>query len=705
VDVYNSGRSSFALTMKDSVLFKAGQFKQAQDNLNIINFNEGIDYYLNGEFEMAQQQFDKTFNSGEKLADSLVFELFHYHGLSYYYQGEISQAKELLASLKDMAPNYLSGYKPNLETLLNARLNLFEVDDTSDSTQTKATNDIPCVIEQSNKDAYANIQTTTAFGQTFTACRDGFISKIRINLYSVEGNDVRRLRLQLSSGTNTLVPEYSQDFWVEKDGYHFIELNTPFPVKEGQLYSYTTIGTSGSGTVANVWALNDPDSYLDGSSIQEKDGKVIIYGSDQDFSIYIDSKKRSPVTTINPSKTIVALSGLHIRHGQIIDAVTPIYSHFDDDFNMLSKSYGNQIGGNGGGETLLEKDGYIISEIKIEKVNYYGGQTIANLQIVWQQPTNTGNRISSEMIGTSGQFTTTQNQNLVINHGNYISKLSGTRDGRGFLAELSYEESSLTRSESLPLPVSDKNYERTGTKLKAWNVDWVAYTNGINKTNPIGYFVNRENEFWEEITETGRVNFQFREQNRDEWSVYLYDISRNVSIQLDMHLLEVFYSDEKNSRRLLYYIEDYGMDERVLTIEFLTRTNESQLALIVDVVSDKGNRATDIKVIENARLAYNNSRAALQELRSIFKGREGWHPSDYYGEIDLISEFLDDINRKYDIKYDAIKAINLSDLSWEFRNGLDSYDLEMKVLQWEQSILLEYSEMVGAGRIAEQSNR
>ncbi|WP_299814877.1 MliC family protein [uncultured Roseibium sp.] len=59
---------------------------------------------------------------------------------------------------------------------------------------------------------------------------------------------------------------------------------------------------------------------------------------------------------------------------------------------------------------------------------------------------------------------------------------------------------------------------------------------------------------WEELNDQGRVAFRFQEQNRDEWSVYLFDASRNVSLQLDLHRKQVLYGIGNQGKTPLYAI-------------------------------------------------------------------------------------------------------------------------------------------------------
>ena len=57
---------------------------------------------------------------------------------------------------------------------------------------------------------------------------------------------------------------------------------------------------------------------------------------------------------------------------------------------------------------------------------------------------------------------------------------------------------------------------------------------------------------WVEVNASGAVAFRFDETGRDEWSVYLTDRSRGVSLQIDLHQRKVMYSDKASPPRPLY---------------------------------------------------------------------------------------------------------------------------------------------------------
>ncbi len=72
----------------------------------------------------------------------------------------------------------------------------------------------------------------------------------------------------------------------------------------------------------------------------------------------------------------------------------------------------------------------------------------------------------------------------------------------------------------------------------------------------LGTFRQVGEQQWIEQNKQGQTVFTFRETQRDDWSVYLHDASRNASLQLDLHRKKVGYSDTNNPQmRDLYAIE------------------------------------------------------------------------------------------------------------------------------------------------------
>ena len=70
----------------------------------------------------------------------------------------------------------------------------------------------------------------------------------------------------------------------------------------------------------------------------------------------------------------------------------------------------------------------------------------------------------------------------------------------------------------------------------------------------LGSYEQRTPNKWVEVNSQNEVSFHFDETHRDEWSVYLHDPSRKVSLQLDLHRKTIIYSDASPNRFDLYSI-------------------------------------------------------------------------------------------------------------------------------------------------------
>lgn len=136
-----------------------------------------------------------------------------------------------------------------------------------------------CVIDQANSNAFSPISTSSAIGQNFTACNSGAITMLRVNFL---GLFTKALTLQMNSGTNTLSPEYKQDFQPDSSGDMVLVLSTPFVVEAGQTYAFSVIGLSpGGASLARI----DGDPYASGNAFEESGATYIPLTSDLDFSI------------------------------------------------------------------------------------------------------------------------------------------------------------------------------------------------------------------------------------------------------------------------------------------------------------------------------------------------------------------------------------------------------------------------------------
>lgn len=84
-------------------------------------------------------------------------------------------------------------------------------------------------------------------------------------------------------------------------------------------------------------------------------------------------------------------------------------------------------------------------------------------------------------------------------------------------------------------------------QVKGYNVQIITHANQ-------GSFAQIGKGQWAEYNNRGQITFKFVERNRDEWSVYLYDQSRDVNIQLDLHRKKVRYSTGRQPLSDLYQI-------------------------------------------------------------------------------------------------------------------------------------------------------
>jgi len=71
-----------------------------------------------------------------------------------------------------------------------------------------------------------------------------------------------------------------------------------------------------------------------------------------------------------------------------------------------------------------------------------------------------------------------------------------------------------------------------------------------------GSFTNVGGGQWQEADVDGTVNFHFQEAGRDDWSVYLHDASRNVTLQLDLHRRMILFGQGNGPKSDLYHITD-----------------------------------------------------------------------------------------------------------------------------------------------------
>lgn len=78
-------------------------------------------------------------------------------------------------------------------------------------------------------------------------------------------------------------------------------------------------------------------------------------------------------------------------------------------------------------------------------------------------------------------------------------------------------------------------------------------------TTPSGMFVQLQNGRWEERGANGG-RFNFQETNRDDASIYLFDASRSVQLQLNIATRTILYADPTNPQmRPIYQISNVSI--------------------------------------------------------------------------------------------------------------------------------------------------
>lgn len=123
-----------------------------------------------------------------------------------------------------------------------------------------------------------------------------------------------------------------------------------------------------------------------------------------------------------------ALSGLVVRHGDIIDAVTPIFTEVSFDGSLGEEKTGKRFGGDGGSETRLVKPGFLISKVEMIRGNYFGAPHVIHIQVTWrklvQSQLDVASEEMSERIG-AGNYATALREPIIYEapERHYISDL------------------------------------------------------------------------------------------------------------------------------------------------------------------------------------------------------------------------------------------------------------------------------------------
>jgi len=83
-------------------------------------------------------------------------------------------------------------------------------------------------------------------------------------------------------------------------------------------------------------------------------------------------------------------------------------------------------------------------------------------------------------------------------------------------------------------------------------VGWLAGYAEFRRDSVVGSFLQTGPKTWKEMDENGKTLFQFVESSRDDWSVYLNDPSRRISIKIDIFRKKISWSRPRTPWHDLY---------------------------------------------------------------------------------------------------------------------------------------------------------
>lgn len=145
------------------------------------------------------------------------------------------------------------------------------------------------------------------------------------------------------------------------------------------------------------------------------------------------------------------LVGLKVKHGQLIDSITPMFAEINPNLQIKKTIEGQRIGGSGGEETLLERKGYIVTGINLYYGEYFGREEVIHIELLWSKLTpqgiNTRDQQVSEKLGSGEYSTPSKVRELRAKPGYYISDLrsnvSSHTDGGVFLNNVDIQQEKL----------------------------------------------------------------------------------------------------------------------------------------------------------------------------------------------------------------------------------------------------------------------
>ena len=148
----------------------------------------------------------------------------------------------------------------------------------------------------------------------------------------------------------------------------------------------------------------------------------------------------------------VALVGFRVRHGDIVDAITPIYSKVSDKLSLSEEYDGERVGGDGGSETILKQPGYVVTGFDVHRGNYFNRSEVVHFTVYWSKLTSAGidinDTIPSKKLGGGNYAKLEENpKQFRSSESAFISDLAATTSfhtsGETFLNDIEISETVL----------------------------------------------------------------------------------------------------------------------------------------------------------------------------------------------------------------------------------------------------------------------
>ncbi|NEO71527.1 hypothetical protein [Moorena sp. SIO3H5] len=148
----------------------------------------------------------------------------------------------------------------------------------------------------------------------------------------------------------------------------------------------------------------------------------------------------------------LAFVALKVRHGDIIDAITPIFAEITPDFRLGKPKVGMQYGGTGGEETVLQRSGCIVTGVNLYKGNYFGREEIIQIELIWNRLTPQGLDPSAEVLSEklgSGDYADIDKPPIQLRADpgyyiyNFLASTSNHTSGETFLHDFRIEQRQL----------------------------------------------------------------------------------------------------------------------------------------------------------------------------------------------------------------------------------------------------------------------